>query len=130
MNSQNPFPKFEVPRQWRWHHQALLKVRTALLAEEGERKSALRVSPERGGTDSGDAAARRQESDELLAELLAESVELSEVDAALARLRAGTYGVCEATGAPISPERLRAIPWTRLSQSAAARREERRAHLG
>ena len=65
--------------------------------------------------------------DELLAELLTESVELSEVDAALARLRAGTYGICEATGAPIDPERLRALPWTRLSLAAAAQRETAKA---
>ena len=33
------------------------------------------------------------------------------VDAALARLDAGTYGVCQNCGRPIAPERLEAIPW-------------------
>ena len=33
------------------------------------------------------------------------------VEAALARLDAGTYGACTSCGRPISPERLEAIPW-------------------
>jgi DnaK suppressor protein len=36
---------------------------------------------------------------------------LDEVDAALARLDAGTYGACANCGKPIAPERLEAIPW-------------------
>jgi DnaK suppressor protein len=36
---------------------------------------------------------------------------LAQVDAALARLDAGTFGVCVRCGRPIAPERLEAIPW-------------------
>ena len=36
------------------------------------------------------------------------------VDAALARLDAGTYGPCQRCGRPIAPERLEAIPWAAL----------------
>jgi RNA polymerase-binding protein DksA len=39
---------------------------------------------------------------------------LEEVDAALGRIDAGMYGICEACGKPIGPERLSAIPWARL----------------
>jgi DnaK suppressor protein len=39
---------------------------------------------------------------------------LVDIDAALARIDAGTYGTCEVCGKPIGEERLRAIPWTRL----------------
>jgi DnaK suppressor protein len=39
---------------------------------------------------------------------------LEEVDAALGRIEAGTYGICEACGEPIGAERLAAIPWARL----------------
>jgi RNA polymerase-binding transcription factor len=35
---------------------------------------------------------------------------LDDIDAALGRLRAGTYGVCERCGQPIGPERLAARP--------------------
>lgn len=36
---------------------------------------------------------------------------LSQVDAALQRLNAGSYGVCERCGQPINPERLEALPY-------------------
>jgi RNA polymerase-binding protein DksA len=39
---------------------------------------------------------------------------LEEVEAALARIDAGTYGVCDVCGKPIGTDRLSAIPWARL----------------
>lgn len=39
---------------------------------------------------------------------------LEEIEAALQRIDAGTYGVCEVCGKPIGAERLAAIPWARL----------------
>ena len=39
---------------------------------------------------------------------------LADIDAALQRIEDGTYGTCEVCGEPISPDRLAAIPWTRL----------------
>jgi RNA polymerase-binding transcription factor DksA len=36
---------------------------------------------------------------------------LEAVDAALARLEAGTFGTCIRCGRPIAPERLEALPW-------------------
>jgi DnaK suppressor protein len=59
----------------------------------------------------------------LLAEARGELRLLEEVDAALARLEAGHYGICEETEKPIPAERLRALPWTRLTREAAARGE-------
>ena len=38
---------------------------------------------------------------------------LADVDAALARREAGTYGICETCGRPIAPERLAARPAAR-----------------
>ncbi|HLA15814.1 MAG TPA: TraR/DksA C4-type zinc finger protein [Candidatus Limnocylindrales bacterium] len=37
--------------------------------------------------------------------------QLEAVEAALARIEAGTYGRCTSCGNPITPERLEAIPW-------------------
>jgi RNA polymerase-binding transcription factor DksA len=113
----------EAPSHWSWHRRALLALRAALQGERDDRDQALRTPWEEGGQDTGDVAMAAQERDELLAELGAEDTELAEIDAALERIRAGTYGVCADTGAPISPERLRAVPWTRYSQAAALRRE-------
>ena len=39
---------------------------------------------------------------------------LHEVQRAIAKMDAGTYGVCERCGNPIAPERLEAIPWAIL----------------
>jgi DnaK suppressor protein len=38
---------------------------------------------------------------------------LAEIDRALGKIEAGTYGTSEKTGAPIPYERLRAVPWAR-----------------
>lgn len=48
---------------------------------------------------------------------------LREVNDALARLKAGTYGICEGTGKPIPRKRLRAIPWARYCFEYACRHE-------
>lgn len=39
--------------------------------------------------------------------------EMAEIDAALGRIQAGTYGICEKTGSPIPLERLKANPSAR-----------------
>ena len=39
---------------------------------------------------------------------------LGEIEAALRRIDAGTYGNCLMCGKPIAEQRLRAIPWARL----------------
>ena len=49
--------------------------------------------------------------------------QLLEIELALSRIDGGTYGICEETEEQIEPERLRAIPWTRLSIEGAEIRE-------
>ena len=49
--------------------------------------------------------------------------QLLDIELALARIEAGTYGICEETEEQIEPERLLAIPWTRLSIEGAEIRE-------
>ena len=39
---------------------------------------------------------------------------LTAIDAALARIESGTFGVCEHCGKPIGDERLEALPWATL----------------
>jgi DnaK suppressor protein len=48
---------------------------------------------------------------------------LAEIEAAEARLAAGTFGVCEDCGGPIALERLRARPTARLCLPCEAARE-------
>ena len=49
---------------------------------------------------------------------------LAAIDAALARIEAGTYGICVNCGAHIAPERLEAMPWATLCIDCK-RKEER-----
>ena len=49
--------------------------------------------------------------------------ELADVDRALKRVEAGTYGICEACGKKIPQERLKALPWTRYCVKDQARLE-------
>jgi len=49
--------------------------------------------------------------------------QLFEIESALGRIENGSFGLCEETEELIEPERLRAIPWTRLSIEGAEIRE-------
>jgi DnaK suppressor protein len=69
--------------------------------------------------DSSQVTAERGEV-EALANSLKES--LAEVEHALAKFEAGTYGLCENCGQPIAPARLEAKPAARLCINCASRR--------
>lgn len=49
--------------------------------------------------------------------------QLFEIESALGRIENGSFGLCEEIEETIEPERLRAIPWTRLSIEGAEIRE-------
>lgn len=76
------------------------------------------VEFQQGFADSGQATAEKA-----LVLSMAEGVleTLREVDAALKRIDAGTYGRCESCGDPIPPERLDARPVARLCVSCKQR---------
>ena len=84
--------------------------------------------------DTADLAAEDFDHDVALGQLSGEQDVLYEIQAALHRIRAGTYGLCEVTGEPISRARLRAVPWTRFCQAVEERLENdgtlRTPHLG
>lgn len=75
------------------------------------------VNPADRGTDEYDAEAA-------LSLISSEQNALYEIDHALERIRDGTYGICEATGKPIPPERLDAIPWTRFARDVEEQLEK------
>ena len=114
-------PLSGIPAKWLWHYHALQRLRAELSEAHREHRADASAPLERGGTDCVDTAADLRELDTLRAEMAIEGAELAEIDAALERLRRGTYGLCEATGEPIAHARLRAVPWTRFSAPAARR---------
>jgi len=68
--------------------------------------------------DSSQVTAERGEAERLATEL---REALDEVEAALGRLEAGTYGTCEVCGKPIGDARLEAMPAARLCIVDAAK---------
>jgi DnaK suppressor protein len=56
--------------------------------------------------------------------------ELQEVEAALQRVEAGTYGICQACGRPIGDERLEAMPATRFCVEDQAKAEREAGYAG
>ena len=70
-------------------------------------------------SDWEDRASERQ-GDEVLERLgLSELEELRQIDAALARLREGSYGFCQICGDAIKPERLNTLPATPFCSGCA-----------
>jgi DnaK suppressor protein len=49
--------------------------------------------------------------------------EIAQIDAALARIDAGTYGVCRECGEEIEPKRLEAVPYAATCADCADRKE-------
>lgn len=101
---------------------ALLRLHKNLLARRGELRKRLGLELEelahvKHSSASGDAAdAAFDSSGEEIASTLAEleSKELAQIERALRRLKAGTYGKCEACSVTIPVARLNALPFSTL----------------
>lgn len=64
--------------------------------------------------DWPDLAQQREGTDVLEHLTERERLELEDIDAAMDRLRKGTFGACERCGGPIGRQRLRALPQARF----------------
>jgi DnaK suppressor protein len=110
--------------------QALARLRRALTDKRDalQRARAASAGEQRAGNDceieDGDMAERVIEQDEALRIAAFDAALLSDVERALAKIEAGSYGVSEDSGAAIPLARLEAVPWARRT----AEEEERRAH--
>jgi DnaK suppressor protein len=88
-----------VPEKWQKHYQKLLSLKNKIQM----------------GVDDGDVAIDLSSNPQQL---------LQEIEAAIRRIENGTYGICEITNEPISPERLDSIPYTRYSLEGQRQLEE------
>lgn len=100
-------------RELEAYRHALLRRRAALFEAIGQDKADLRSLEEEHEAEVVENAQQA-----VLASLLDrfaqhERAELVEIDAALGRIAAATYGVCEACGSEISAARLEALPAAR-----------------
>jgi len=100
----------------------LLNAKEDILNRVQSTKENLNTAVEKGG-DEGDQTVRALAESEMLGMHDRLRKQLLEVEYALVRIDAGSFGLCEETEEPIEPERLRAIPWTRLSIEGAEIRE-------
>jgi RNA polymerase-binding transcription factor DksA len=78
------------------------------------------------GQSMADGGINTFDRDFILSLVSNEQEALSEIDAAIKRVRDGTYGICEVTGKPIAKERLLAVPFTRYSAEAQKQIERNR----
>ncbi len=100
----------------------LLEAREDILNRVRESRKELIHNDGTSG-DEADQTARVLAESEFVANQERLRVRLMEIDMALSRIADGTYGICEETEEQIEPERLLAIPWTRLSIEGAEIRE-------
>jgi RNA polymerase-binding transcription factor DksA len=99
----------------------LLALRDAMLdsmtgvAQDNLRSRAEGNEASAFGMHQADAGSDAYDRDFALNLLSQEQDALYEIDEALKRIDAGTYGTCEMSGKPINHERLEAIPFTRYT---------------
>ena len=101
----------------------LIAAKSELLNRVRESRNDLYNSEDAKGGDEGDQTLRALAESEFLSMHERLRKQLMEIESALARIEKGLYGICEETEEPIEPERLLAIPWTRLSIEGAEIRE-------
>ncbi len=116
----------DVPEKFRRFYKLLIELRDHVLDSLGQHseETLKRSAKEDAGDLSGygqhmaDAGTDTFDRDFALSLVSSEQDALSEVEAAIKRIRDGTYGICELTGKPISKDRLLVVPFTRYSAEA------------
>lgn len=99
----------------------LLQAKTDILNRVKEARSHL-DNEDRGG-DEADQTVRVLAEAEFLNMHDRLRAQLFEIESALGRIENGSFGLCEETEEVIEHDRLKAIPWTRLSIEGAEIRE-------
>lgn len=105
----------------------LLQIKRDILNRVYQARSDLQ-NLEKGGDEADQTMAVLQENEFLSAQARMRA-QLMEIELALARIESGIFGICEETDEPIESERLRALPWTRLSIEGAEIREAMRKRI-
>jgi DnaK suppressor protein len=113
----------------RGQHEKLLELRAALVSSMNgvARETRLeKADTSAFSTHNGDAGSDACDRDFVLSLLSQDTDVLFEIDAALQRIEAGGYGICEMSGRPIPVARLRAIPFARFTVECQTRLEEQK----
>ncbi|MGA7214670.1 MAG: TraR/DksA C4-type zinc finger protein [Terrimicrobiaceae bacterium] len=113
----------QIPRRWRWHYEALSRLRNRLIKVRGEALREAAEPVERHSLHQADSATDEFDHEFALSQLSAQQDALYEVEAAMRRILDNSYGVCEQTAKRIPAARLKAVPWTRFLEEVQARME-------
>ncbi len=126
----------DVPEKFKRFHKLLMDLRLHLT--EGIERHSEETLKRSAKDDAGDLSSYGQhmadagtdtfDRDFALSLVSSEQEALTEIDAAIKRIKDGTYGICEITAKPISKERLLAVPFTRYSAEAQKQIERNRHH--
>lgn len=108
--------------KWQTHYESLVTLRAQLGQRKGALSEIAREEQRAFSLHMADAGTDEFDRDFALSMMSSDQNAAYEIDAALTRIRDGSYGICEISGQPIEAERLTAIPWTRFS--AEAQREQ------
>lgn len=127
LHSNNPDSQPEkIDEKWRGYYDRLIRLRDRLIdATQNLQEDAREVQPDALKNEPGEIGTESYQRDYSLAMSSTGQDVLAEVNAAIDRIKAGTYGTCEITKEPISAERLEAVPWTRYCLEGQRRLEER-----
>lgn len=102
--------------KWSWHYRTLLALRDRLGRDTTVKLHEAAEPLEPHSLHAGDSATDEFDHDLALTLLSAEQHALNDVNDAIVRIEQGTYGICEASKAPIPAARLRALPWCRYTR--------------
>ena len=109
-----------ITRRWSSHYHLLCAERDRLLARDCSTPQSFTTKLE----DMAETGSDQSLGDMSLVSAAVTKATLQEVLDAIHRIELGTYGICEITGRPIEPKRLKAIPWTRCSYAGQAELEQ------
>lgn len=118
----------------KWSEEELAEVRDSLAKEIAELNADIRRHEteiasgdvtQGAGDDQADAGAKTYEREREIALTLNARDLVAQNERAIARIDAGTYGVCESCHKPIGKERLQAFPRATLCVTCKTREERR-----
>ena len=123
-----------IPEKFRRYYKLLIELRNHLTgqidthSEETLKRSSKDDAGDLSsyGQHMADAGTDTFDRDFALSLVSSEQEALSEVEAAIKRVKDGSYGICEITQKPIAKERLLAVPFTRYSAEAQKNIEKNR----
>jgi RNA polymerase-binding transcription factor DksA len=120
----SPAPPPKVPPKWRKYYNRLAELHEQFLHRKGDLVNDAKSEQPAFSLHMADAGTDNYDRDFALSMISSEQNALYEIEAAMNRIRDGSYGICELTGKPIPPARLDALPWTRFSAGAEKKLEK------